>query len=162
MANFDSFIKIDEKSGISINLSEISPMLRFEAEKFFKKKLGQIKKRAQLNLVNNKSIDSGLLRDSLEIKVEPYQSVVWGGVGIDRGLKRRNTKRRGNRMHIPYKIAHLVERGFTHFPRGIRSRGKKLNGKPFLKPAVNQVGGDIGIQRELTDLVKTKIEDLNK
>lgn len=159
MANFDSFIKIDEKSGISVNLSEISPMLRFEAEKFFKKKLGQIKKYAQLNLVKNKSIDTGLLRDSLEVKVTPYTSVVWGGVGIDKSL--RSKKKRGGE-HIPYKIAHLVERGFTHFPRGIRSRGKKLNGKPFLKPAVNQVGGDIGIQRELTDLVKTKIEDLNK
>ena len=146
----------------SVSIKGLSPILQFHAEKFFKEKMQQIKEVAQQNLTKNGSVRYGDLKAAIEPKayINTKDNFVWAGVGIDRKYfnihgKRAKGKRKGEYIkQIPVKYAHLVEAGFTHLPDG-----SKVEGKPFLRPAVNQCGGDNGIKREITDTLKQVIKE---
>lgn len=101
---------------------------------------------ARANLERNKSVDSGLLKKSIKTKFKTRGRIFWGAVGVDSnvdGLVGKATKR----TRRPIKYAHLIERGFTHYPDG-----GAIKVKPFLAPAINKMGGADGIAKKLKDI----------
>ena len=115
---------------------------------------GKVARRAVDNLRKNDSVETNALVRSVKAKVQFKQSrakkrrggSVWAGVGIDKDVQAT----KNGKVSRPVHYAHLIEKGFTHYPDG-----KKIKGKPFLMPAVNSVsGGSKAIERKLYQVIE--------
>jgi hypothetical protein len=131
-----------------------------DANFFLEYTFGKIARRAVDKLRSNGSIDSNALVESVKAKVHFKRSrakkrrggSIWAGVGIDKDLDKFKDKEYRKPVHY----AHLIEKGFTHYPDG-----KKIEAKPFLQPAVNSVtGGSKEIERKLYQIIENASKDI--
>jgi hypothetical protein len=91
----------------------------------------EVAKVARLNLRRNKSIRSGLLAKSMGSVVRIARN---GTVSAHVGPRRSITGSYMGKRVIPWKYAHLVEKG---------GRGGKMPARPFLQPAFDSSKGRI-------------------
>lgn len=110
-----------------------------------------IRRAARANLQANGTIRTGLLEQSISLRVKAYKSgTVWAGVGADKGTRGRTAR---GRNITPANYLHLVEFGTRH-----------SKARPFLRPAVDNNRGPIqaavlkraekGLNREIKKLDK--------
>lgn len=127
-----------------------------DASLFLKAKGARIMRRARSN-VSTQSKKTGALAKAIKDKnvfkqgraKNRIDGRIWMGVGIDSNVREKEYTAKGSMIeHRPIFYAHLVEQGFTHYPDG-----KLIKGKPFLRPAVNAEGGEIGIKNELEEVI---------
>lgn len=127
-----------------------------DASLFLKAKGARIMRRARSN-VSTQSKKTGALAKAIKDKnvfkrgraKNRIDGRIWMGVGIDSNVREKEYQPNGRIIiHRPIFYAHLVEQGFTHYPDG-----KLIKGKPFLRPAVNAEGGEIGIKNELEEVI---------
>ena len=145
---------------LGVKLKAISPALRLAGEQIIASKLIELRSKARENLIKNGSVDTGALKDAVNCSVMSYPKSgnVFGVIGIRTDVEKKKepkTYRGRTQYRRPVKYAHLVERGFTHYPDG-----KKINGKPFLAPAVEEMKRGNKIENEIRKMVDDKIKDL--
>lgn len=141
------------KNKITAKFKNWTDKMLNDANFFLEYTFGKIARRAVDNLRKNGSVDSNALVESVKTKIQFKRSrakerrggSIWAGVGIDKDVD----KFKGKEYRRPVHYAHLIEKGFTHYPDG-----KKIEAKPFLQPAVNSVtGGTKAIERKLYDVI---------
>lgn len=114
----------------------------------------KIQKSAKARLKKNGSEDTLALSDSLIIKYQNRTAKrrTWVGVGVDAEFERKG---KDDKTRRPVKYAHLVEKGFTYMRH--KGQASNIEAKPFLKPAVNDVGGEDYIVERLKDITYSTI-----
>lgn len=131
-----------------------------DANFFLEYTFGKIARRAVDNLRKNYNIETNALVESVKAKVHFKRSrakerrggSIWAGVGIDKDVQAT----KNDKIRKPVHYAHLIEKGFTHYPDG-----KKIEAKPFLQPAVNSVtGGSKEIERKLFQIIENASKDI--
>ena len=145
---------------LGVKLKAISPALRIAGEQIIASKLMELRGKARENLIKNGSVDTGALGDAVNCSVMSYPKSgnIFGVIGIRTDVEKKKepkTYRGRIQYRRPVKYAHLVERGFTHKPDG-----KKINGKPFLAPAVEEMKRENKMENEIRKMVEDKIKDL--
>jgi hypothetical protein len=146
------------KNKITAKFKNWTDKMLNDANFFLEYTFGKIARRAVDNLRKNGSVDSNALVESVKAKISFNQSSkkkrggIWAGVGIDKDVDKFKDKEYRKPVHY----AHLIEKGFTHYPDG-----KKIEAKPFLQPAVNSVtGGSKEIERKLYQIIENASKDI--
>ena len=148
------------KNKITAKFKNWTDKMLNDANFFLEYNFGKIARRAVDNLRKNYNIETNALVESVKAKVHFKQSrakkrrggSIWAGVGSDKDVQAT----KNGKIRKPVHYAHLIEKGFTHYPDG-----KKIEGKPFLMPAVNSVtGGSKEIERKLFQIIENASKDI--
>ena len=118
------------KFGVSIN--QFSAKAYTDAREVVRKSTFNIEKYAKNNLTKNRSVDTGLLRNSINAKVNSLQGVVSTNTEYARFVEK------GTKPHIikPKEKKFLYWKGASHPVKQVNHPGSKA--KPYMIPALEE------------------------